>query len=238
MTDEDLRRGRILAVDDEISTLCLLESVLRRLGFQQLRMLTDSREILNVVDEYRPDLILTDLEMPFLDGFDLVQRVRAHLPRQACLPILMLTGNVSGTVKRRALTVGATDILFKPFEASELQMRVRNSLQTRLQHLEIEQQNQDLEQKVKERTSELAQALTDLKESQRQVLQQERLRAFGEMAGGVVHDFNNALMSVLGYSDILLDDDAAPGCFPGRIAAPGFLSPPRGRRHFCGGLLE
>lgn len=207
MNDEDLRRGRILAVDDEISMLCLLESVLRRLGFQQLRTSSKPTEILTLVDEYQPDLILTDLSMPGLDGFELVQRVRAHLPRQACLPILVLTGNMDGAAKRRALTVGASDILFKPVEASELQMRVRNLLQTRLQHLEIERQNQALEHKVAARTSELAQALAELKQSQRQVVQQERFRAFGEMAGGVVHDFNNALMSIIGYSDILLSDD-------------------------------
>jgi signal transduction histidine kinase len=208
MNDEDLRRGRILAVDDEISTLCLLESVLRRLGFHQLRTTTNPGDILALIDEYQPDLILTDLDMPDMDGFELVQRVRAHLPRQACLPILVLTGNLDGSSKRRALTVGATDILFKPFESSELQMRVRNLLQTRLQHLEIERQNQALEHKVVERTSELAQALAELKESQRQVVQQARFRAFGEMAGGVVHDFNNALMSIIGYSDILLEDSS------------------------------
>jgi signal transduction histidine kinase len=208
MTDEDLRRGRILAVDDDVSTLCLLKSVLRQLGFHQIRIVSDPSEILNVVDEFDPDLIITDLSMPGVDGFELVQRVRAHLPRQTCLPILVLTGNLNGADKRRALQVGASDILFKPFEASELQMRVRNLLQTRLQQLEIERQNQDLEQKVTARTSELAAALAELKASQRQVVQQERFRAFGEMAGGVVHDFNNALMSIIGYSDILLEDDA------------------------------
>jgi signal transduction histidine kinase len=85
-------------------------------------------------------------------------------------------------------------------------MRIRNLLRTRFLHQEIQDQNQVLEQKVTERTAELQTALRELKQSQHQMLQQERLRAFGEMAGGVVHDFNNALMSIIGYSELLLND--------------------------------
>jgi signal transduction histidine kinase len=73
-------------------------------------------------------------------------------------------------------------------------------------HLELEKQNIVLEQKVSERTAELTTALTELKQTQNQIVQQERLRAFGEMAGGVVHDFNNSLMSIIGFSDLLLNN--------------------------------
>jgi signal transduction histidine kinase len=85
-------------------------------------------------------------------------------------------------------------------------MRIRNLLRTRLLHLEHEQQNTILEQKVSERTAELTSALSELKQTQNQIVQQERLRAFGEMAGGVVHDFNNSLTSIIGYSDLLLNN--------------------------------
>jgi signal transduction histidine kinase len=79
-------------------------------------------------------------------------------------------------------------------------MRILDLLHIRFLHLQLHGQNQTLEMKVAERTREL-------RESQQQVVAQERLRAFGEMAGGIVHDFNNALMSVIGYSEILLNDD-------------------------------
>ena len=208
MNEEILRQGRILLVDDDVSCLCLLESLLGRLCFKQIHKLSDPTRILAEFECFNPDLVITDLDMPKLDGFELIGRLRQHLPPEAGLPILMLTGSGDPKVKRRALLAGASDILLKPFDSSELQMRIRNLLLTRFQHVEIQGQNRVLEQKVGQRTKALESALTELKDSQRQVVQQERFRAFGEMAGGVVHDFNNALMSVVGYSDLLLQDEA------------------------------
>lgn len=208
MNEEILRQGRILMVDDDVSCLCLLESVLNRLRFKQTRQLTEPTQILEAFDAYAPDLVITDVGMPELDGFQLVEQLRNYLPRDSGLPILVLTGSANPQVKRRALLAGATDILFKPFDSAEMQMRVRNLLQARFQHLEIQSHNRALEQKVAERTAELASALAEVQNSQRRIVQQERFRAFGEMAGGVVHDFNNALMSIIGYSDLLLQDEA------------------------------
>jgi signal transduction histidine kinase len=208
MTEETFRQGRILLVDDEVRSLCLLECVLDRLRFRNLRKLTDSTRIVEELEEYQPDLIITDIEMPELDGIQLAEQVRNYLPREACLPILVLTGSTDPQIKRRALLAGATDILFKPFDCSEMQMRVRSLLQTRLQYLEIQGQNRVLEQKVAGRTVELQKALSELQASQRQVVQQERFRAFGEMAGGVCHDFNNALMAIIGYTELLLQNEA------------------------------
>ncbi|MEZ0255868.1 MAG: response regulator [Chthoniobacter sp.] len=208
MNEEALRQGRILMVDDEVRSLCLLESVLDRLRFKHLRKLTDSTRILEEFEEFQPDLIITDIEMPELDGIQLVEQIRNYLPREACMPILVLTGAQDPQIKRRALLAGATDILFKPFDSSEMQMRVRNLLQARMQYLEIQGQNRVLELKVAERTVELQKALADLQTSQRQVVQQERFRAFGEMAGGVCHDFNNSLMAIIGYTELLLQNEA------------------------------
>ncbi len=206
MNEELLRQGKILMVDDEVRSLCLLESVLNRLRFKCTRMLGEPARILEEFEEYQPDLIITDIEMPEMDGIQLVEQVRNYLPRHTCLPILVLTGSSDPQTKRKALLAGATDILFKPFDPSEMQMRVRSLLLARFQYLEIQNQNRVLELKVTERTQELQQTLVELKQSQREVVQRERFRAFGEMAGGVVHDFNNALMSIIGYSELLLQD--------------------------------
>jgi signal transduction histidine kinase len=97
----------------------------------------------------------------------------------------------------------------KPFDPSEVSMRIRNLLQAHFLRLEIQEQNQLLEDRVRERTNQLENALADLRTAQKQAVQQERLSAFGEMAGGVVHDFSNALMSVIGYSEILMTNAAA-----------------------------
>jgi signal transduction histidine kinase len=144
--------------------------------------------------------------MPNVTGFDVLRELRHTLPPDAFLPVLVITGESDPKTKRKSLAAGATDFLQKPFDMTELLMRIRNLLRTRLLHLELEQQNIVLEQKVSERTAELTSALTELKQTQNQIVQQERLRAFGEMAGGIVHDFNNSLTSIIGYSDLLLNN--------------------------------
>jgi signal transduction histidine kinase len=101
--------------------------------------------------------------------------------------------------------------LVKPFDSSEISMRIRNLLQARFLRLEIRDQNRLLEERVLERTSQLEWAVESLRTAQRQLVQQERLSAFGEMAGGVVHDFSNSLMSIIGYSEMLLSNPAARG---------------------------
>ncbi len=209
--EETLRQGKILIVDDEVGNLCMLENILNRLGFPNLRKLADSSRILAEYDSYQPDLVMTDLEMPALNGVDVVKQLRGHVTGDGFLPVLVLTGSVDAQKKRQALLAGATDLISKPFDSSELQLRIRNLLQIRFQRQEIQNQNAGLELKVAERTSELKRALTDLQNSQRQVVQQERLRAFGEMAGGVVHDFNNSLMSIIGYSELLLEHESLSG---------------------------
>jgi signal transduction histidine kinase len=213
ITEDDLKQARILIIDDQIANICLLQNVFNRTGFVNHSSLTDSREAIQRIFELQPDLILLDLDMPNVTGYDVLHKLREKLPPTAFLPILVLSGgsdSKSGTpleherTKRKTLAAGATDFLQRPFDMSELLMRIRNLLRTRLLHLELEKQNIVLEQKVSERTAELRGALGELKETQKQIVQQERLRAFAEMAGGVVHDFNNSLMSIIGFSDLLL----------------------------------
>lgn len=200
--------ARVLIIDDQVGNVCLLQAVLERLGVTLTKGVTDSRLALDALRDFQPDLILLDLNMPYLNGYDLLQIFGTVIPKDAYLPVLVLTGETDSSAKLRALSAGATDILQKPFVSSEVMMRIRNLLRTRFLHLEVQNQKQVLEQRVEERTGELTQALAELKETQGQVMRQVRLHAFSEMAGGVVHDFNNALMAVIGYSELLLADPA------------------------------
>lgn len=200
--------ARLLIVEDTVANIALLTNMLGRVGYRHLRSITDPRETMAEVESFKPDLILLDLMMPHLDGFAVMQQLKTIIPDETYLPILVLTADMSPSSKRKALASGASDFLLKPFDASEIFMRIRNLLQTRFLHLALQDQNLALEQKVMERTGELSAALQKVEETQRLMLQQERLRAFGEMAGGVVHDFNNALMSVIGYSELILQDPA------------------------------
>jgi signal transduction histidine kinase len=193
--------ARLLLVDDEVSNLCLLQNILNRMGYREIEMLTDSRETFQKIESFQPDLLVLDLNMPHLDGYAIMQQLGKRAPEDEFIPILVLTADATPHAKRRALAAGASDLLTKPFDTSEAIMRIRNLLEMRALHRQLRDRNESLEVKVAERTQEL-------REAQRQIVAQERLRAFSEMAGGVVHDFNNALMSIIGYSEILLQDSA------------------------------
>jgi CheY-like chemotaxis protein len=118
MNEECLRQAKILMVDDEVGSLCLLENVLNRLGFTKIKTVSEPRSVFFEFNEYQPDLVICDLHMPGIDGFQIIEQLRAQTPRESCLPILVLTGSPTQQNKRRALAVGATDILLKPFDSS------------------------------------------------------------------------------------------------------------------------
>jgi signal transduction histidine kinase len=200
------KKGKILVVDDEPANVRLLERILQLAGYTQVMSTTDPRTVPALFEQFQPDLILTDLFMPFLDGFALMQELRKSPEAHGYLPIVVLTADVTSESKRRALASGATDFLTKPFDHSEVLLRVGNLLQTRFLHVELQGQNAVLEANVRIRTHELEEALRQLKEAQDQMLQQERVRALGMLAGGIAHDFNNSLASILGYSELLLRD--------------------------------
>src|SRR5438067_2075500 len=187
---------KILIVDDEPMNIALLGALLNEAGYHNFKSTTDSRQTLRLCREFQPDLILLDLMMPHLDGFAVMQQLA--IPADVFLPILMLTADINLKTKQRALAAGATDFVTKPFDHTEVLLRVKNLLHARSQHLQLQNQNEILEQKVQERTREL-------RETQQQIIQQERMRALGLMASGVAHDFNNALSVILGFGEIVLN---------------------------------
>jgi signal transduction histidine kinase len=221
MDEATLKAARILMLDDSVTNTCLVTSVLHRLGFKNLASINDPRLILETIESFAPDLLLLDLAMPEVTGFDVLQSLRKSAGPGSRLPVIVITGDATPANKRRALAIGATDLLAKPFDPSEANMRIRNIIERRLLQREIEEQNRLLEQRVSERTEQLEHALDDLKAAQRQMLNQTRLSAFAEMAGGVVHDFSNALMSVIGYSEMLLGADGR--CLANRDTALEYL---------------
>lgn len=150
--------ARILVVDDEPENVRLVQRILRRAGYVHVRTTSDAREVLAAFDEFAPDLVLLDLHMPHVDGFELLHELRARIPDDAYLPVLVLTGDISSAARQRALAGGARDFLTKPLEAGEILLRIRNLLETRLLHVALQGQKQVLEDKVVERTAELEQA--------------------------------------------------------------------------------
>jgi signal transduction histidine kinase len=199
-----LQNARILVVDDEVANTWLMTNILSGLGYSNLDSLSDPTLFLQRVESFQPDLILLDLTMPGLDGFRLLEMLHQNVPANAWIPVLVITAVPTAANKRRALAAGAADLLGKPFDAAEMNMRIRSILEARISRLKIEELNRQLEDRVQERTLQLQRALEDIRAAQRQMLQQQRLTAFGEMADGVVHDFSNTLMAVIGYSEMLI----------------------------------
>ena len=173
-----------------------------------MRSTTDSREVAQMLNEAEPDLIMLDLSMPFLDGYAVLENIRATQSEGDFLPVIVLTADVTQKARRRALTGGANDFLTKPFDNDEVLLRCKNLLATRTLHQALQNQNALLEEKVRQRTGDLERTLSELRASQQQQVQQERLRAFGEMSSGVAQDFNNQLTVLIGYSDLLLLNNA------------------------------
>lgn len=158
------RTARILIIDDQPTNTLLLEGILEEEDYQTFRSITDSRKALPVFLEYQPDLILLDLQMPHLDGFEVMRQLRPRIPSNTFFPILVLTADINPETKRHALAEGATDFLTKPFDATEVILRIRNLLQTRALYLELQNQNQVLDQKVRKRTLELEETQIEILE--------------------------------------------------------------------------
>lgn len=164
MNREAIARARILVVDDEEANVRLLEAILHRAGCTYVESTTDPRQVEAILSELDPDLVLLDLHMPHLSGFDVMDRLRSRIPSDEYLPVLVLTADVTWETKRRALADGAADFLTKPLDPAEVMLRVGNLLQTRFLHRRLRDQNVDLEEKVRARTWELEAARNEVLE--------------------------------------------------------------------------
>lgn len=147
--------SRILVVDDEPANVLLLERLLEQLGYNNVESYSDPNEALPRILDVNVDLILLDIQMPGLTGFDILEALRDSKNENEFRPVLILTADATPATKRKALALGADDFLTKPFEAYEVALRVKNLLRTRLLYKEISSENDVLEQRVIERTREL-----------------------------------------------------------------------------------
>src|SRR5262249_55415233 len=125
MVPQPFCNARIMIVDDEPAMVQLLEQLLSHAGYGTLLGITDPRTVEQRCDDFRPDLILLDLRMPIVDGVEVLKRLKQRRA-ELYLPVLVLTADVSRESKRAALEAGASDFVTKPFEQTELLLRVRN----------------------------------------------------------------------------------------------------------------
>ncbi|MDP9291471.1 MAG: response regulator [Verrucomicrobiota bacterium] len=201
------KNARILIIDDEPDNIMGLKRLLDRQGYAICISITDPREAIEQFATMQPDLVLLDWHMTPISGLKVLQELGKRIQPSKMPPILVLTADGASETKREALTAGATDFLAKPFDFSEVLLRIGNLLRLRMLNIQSETENHRLEEKVRERTGQLEAAVAELKDVRHQVIRQERLRALGTMASGIAHDFNNVLTVIRGYSDLYLQKD-------------------------------
>jgi diguanylate cyclase (GGDEF)-like protein len=124
---EHLLNATIVMVDDEPITMEVVQVFLEEAGYRNFILIENACEAMATLEQQRPDLLLLDLVMPQVSGFDILKAVRAN-PKLKHLPVIILTSSSDNQDKLAALGLGATDLLAKPVDSSELQLRVRNTL--------------------------------------------------------------------------------------------------------------
>ncbi|WP_151449017.1 response regulator [Lacisediminimonas profundi] len=147
----EILNARILIVDDQQANVMLLEKMLHNVGYTQIATTMDPHSVCPMHLEHRYDLILLDLQMPGMDGFEVMEGLKEIEPDY--LPVLVITAQPGH--KLRALNAGARDFVSKPFDLVEVQMRIRNMLEVRLLYRKLADYNRLLEKTVQERTAEL-----------------------------------------------------------------------------------
>ena len=149
---EDIKTARILIVDDLEANVALLECMLEAAGYTQVESTMDSRRVADLHRQNQYDLILLDLSMPHMDGFEVMEALKP-IETFGYLPVLVITAEPEH--KLRALTAGAKDFVSKPFDQVEVLTRIHNMVEIRLLHKRLRIHNDKLELKVEEQTSDL-----------------------------------------------------------------------------------
>ena len=152
INEQAILNASILIVDDQEANVLLLEQMLRDAGYQHITSTMDPYAVCALHRQSHYDLVLLDLQMPGMDGFQVIEALKTN-DADAYLPVLVITAQPGH--KLRALQTGVRDFISKPFDLVEVMTRIRNMLEVRLLYKKLENYNKELEATVLERTAEL-----------------------------------------------------------------------------------
>jgi PAS domain S-box-containing protein len=152
LSSTEILRSKILIVDDQSANVSLLEELLSDAGYTNVTSTMQPSEVCALHRHHAYDLILLDLQMPVMDGFQVMEALKTN-EADSYLPVIVLTAQPGH--KLRALQAGAKDFISKPFDLIEVKTRIHNMLEVRLLYKQLENYNKVLEETVRERTAEL-----------------------------------------------------------------------------------
>ena len=205
MLNSDLNNANILIVDDQEANIAVLTGFLEMQGFKNLKSTTDPKDITDLLINFNPDIILLDLSMPYMTGFEVMELLKSYIPKDTYLPILVLTADITSQSKQKALAVGANDFLTKPFDLIEVGLRIKNLLFTGYIQQQLKNQNQILEDKVRERTFELEKKNHELMVALKKTETSDRLKT--AFIQNISHEIRTPLNGIMGFGSLLAEMD-------------------------------
>jgi putative two-component system response regulator len=196
----DILHGKILIVDDLEANVRLLARMLDSAGYTSVASTMDPLEVCELHRKNRYDLILLDLQMPGMDGFQVMEGLKKIEP-DGYLPVLVVTAQPDH--KLRALGAGAKDFIGKPIEQAEVLARVHNMLEVRLLYKALHNTNDALEQRIRERTADLQESYLEMISTMTRT--SEYKNEENGASARLIGNYSRALARVLGQDDEFVD---------------------------------
>ena len=179
-------KQKVLIVDDEPRSQRIILEILGDLA--ECQVASSGDDALTMAETFLPDLVLLDIMMPGMDGYEVCRRFRSN-PRLSHLKIVLVSGKAMIEERLKGYEVGADDYLTKPFDGEELLAKAKVFLRLTSTELELNLVNKSLEQKVLDRTNQLL-------EAEARLVTSAKMSALGEMAGGIAHEINTPLATL------------------------------------------
>jgi signal transduction histidine kinase len=194
-----IQESLIVVVDDDPASLDLSERILHAAGYTNVKACPSPGEALQVIEHEEIDLLVADLQMPEIDGLNLLTRLKASVPEDGFVPVLIVTSDDGLQRRRNALALGADDFLTKPIDVVEMTLRVRHLLRMRKMHVQLSNTRDGLEFEVIARTEELRSAMARL---------EDLVRAKDIFIASVSHELRTPLTAVLGFASELASESS------------------------------